>query len=362
MAVDLAALELELELALKCYDDSISSHSFNFSTALKSPDATVSVLSSSSKYSPLCTPLQPQCTSNMSSARSLHVTNSGSIYYPPAPGHDENSAPAGNGSSSSSSNLSHSSTNGSSAAFASRVAGRRGRGRGLLDTHPSRRGEQAAHSSGDEDEEDELLRDRLHDLHLEQAVARTASKSFAASMAEHEQRFAGLLRDQGKLRRENVELKAQIVELHKQNMLQQELGAAGEAGEGVRSAVAGRGDVPKASAPTIMADLQHKVSQLEADVAFLSAAKEDYRAALEAELSAGALRSAESQKTLEHQKASLEHMQAAATKWKKAAEHEARKARVAAQQRDAVQTAYDKIKLLMIGVGAGAKTKTKSEP
>lgn len=351
MAVDLAALELELELALKSYDDSISSHSFNFSAALKSPDATVPVLSSSSKYSPLCTPLQPQCTSNMSSARSLHVTNSGSIYYPPALGHDENSAPAGNGSSSS--NLSHSSTNGSSAAFASRVAGRRGQ----LDTHPSRREEQAAHSSGDEDEEDELLRDRLHDLHLEQAAARTASKSFAASIAEHEQRFAGLLRDQGKLRRENAELKAQIVELRKQNMLQQELGAAGEAGEGVSSgAEAGRGGVLAASAPTITSDLQHKVSQLEADVAFLSTAKEDYRAALEAELSAGALRSAKSQKTLEHQKASLERMQAVAIKWKKAAEHEARKAKVAAQQRDAVQTAYDKIKLRLIGVGA------KSEP
>ena len=361
MAVDLAALELELELALKSYDDSISSHSFNFSAALKSPDATVPVLSSSSKYSPLCTPLQPQCTSNMSSARSLHVTNSGSIYYPPALGHDENSAPAGNGngsgsgsgSGSSSSNLSHSSTNGSSAAFASRVAGRRGQ----LDTHTSRRGEQAAHSSGDEDEEDELLRDRLHDLHLEQAAARTASKSFAASITEHEQRFAGFLRDQGKLRRENAELKAQIVELHKQNMLQQELGAAGEAGEGVSSgAEAGRGSVLAASAPTITADLLHKVSQLEADVAFLSAAKEDYRAALEAELSAGALRSAKSQKTLEHQKASLERMQAVAIKWKKAAEHEARKAKVAAQQRDAVQTAYDKIKLRLIGMGA------KSEP
>jgi len=352
MAVDLAALELELERELQRYDDSISSHSFNFTALVKSPDATIALKAEAgkpgSKYSPfsLSTPLQPQCTSNMHSARSLAVTNSGSIYYPPAPG-EENTAPV------------NSSAKSTSSAY---LANRRKFDSSAMSPDKD---------TFDRDGEEELLQDRLHDLHVAQSAARAESRSFHASMAEHEQRFSAFKREQGQLRRENAHLKKQLSELRGQGQGQGQGAGVGTASGGAET---GRVDVsdlsPKqspsrpagactatatATATEEEVQWQKRCTRLEAEVAQLSAVKEDYRLALEAEIKAGAVRDAKWQMTVARQEGALSRLQQRAEQLKGAALQEARRAAVAAQQRDAVRAAYEKVKARLIG----SKSKTK---
>ena len=346
MAVDLAALELELERELQRYDDSLSSHSFNFTVPIQSPDAAAVFRSDArkpnSKYSPVCTPLQPQYTSSMHSTRSLVVTSSGSIYYPPESG-EENTVPVN--------------SNAKPAYSAAYHASRR-----KFDFSPDKAGDQGG--------DDELLQDRLHDLRLAQSAVHADSRSFKASMAEHEQRFAAFKQDQRQLRRENVQLRTRLEELERQGQGQGQ-GEGSEAGVGsvggmcsrsAETAAAGArkggGDPAAASghtqAPTT---LQLRYARLESEVAQLSVAKEDYRLALEAEITAGAQRDAALRRAIARQRVALEQMQAAALKLKSAAEQEARRAAVATQQRDAVRVAYEKIKARLTGTHGQTTTR-----
>ena len=318
MSLDLVALEAELQLELQKYETVLMSNTFHSTIDSNTTPQSPLGAHSNVSLSPLYTPITPQITGNMGSARNISVTNSGSIYYPVA------SSLAGN----KNVDINHE---------PDVSANERNKERYL---------NRISFDIAAEEAEEEILQDHLHVLRMETSAAQSESQNFKTNLAEHDAQFAILMSNQRDLREENAELRIKLEEVIAKLSLASFPG--GDAFIDVATVDGGR---------------RRKLSQEEfqmphsneqelplsgtenEDLDVLNEAQRLNFETLEAKVAAVAARDASTRKAFtENSQREVERFRKMAEHWKQVAEQEYHRAVIATQQRDAYKSAYEAIK------------------
>ncbi len=303
MSLDLVALEAELQLELQKYETVLMSNTFHSTIDSNTIPQSPLGAHSNVSLSPLYTPITPQITGNMGSARNISVTNSGSIYYPVA------SSLAGN----KNVDINHESDVSANERNKERYLNR------------------ISFDIAAEEAEEEILQDHLHVLRMETSAAQSESQNFKTNLAEHDAQFAILMSNQRDLREENAELRIKLEEIIAKLSLASFPGGK-LSQEEFQTPHSNEQELPLSGTENEDLDVLNETQRLNFE-------------ALEAKVAAVAARDASTRKAFtENSQREVERFRKMAEHWKQVAEQEFRRAAIATQQRDAYKSAYEAIK------------------